>query len=218
MSPVTTGGTAASIASNIVAFDATYGVTVVATAMLALFMVMMVFLAVAPIVSSKWSEQLGTDVAVETADVLPEDETADASSEDEAAAASPEAETAVSSSEAAAAGGAGAAVGDADDVEEGTFTSEDLGKLVERADGKVIGTVASVGGEQARVEPSPDALDQILIRLDRMEVGEAFVLEAEDVREISSTRVLLEREFVRPTGEPTPETETEADDVSAATE
>lgn len=209
MSPVTTGGTAASIAPNIVAFDATYGVTVVATAMLALFMVMMVFLAVAPIVSSKWSEQLGTDVAVETADTPPEDEAADAS---------PEAETAVSSSEAAAASGAGTATDVTDDVEEGTFTSEDLGKLVERADGKVIGTVASVGGEQARVEPSPDALDQILIRLDRMEVGEPFVLEADDVREISSTRILLEREFVRPTGEPTPETETETDDVSAATE
>ncbi|WP_293032781.1 hypothetical protein [Natronococcus sp.] len=213
MSPVTTGGTAASIASSIVAFDATYGVTVVATAMLALFMVAIVFFAVAPIISSTWKEEFGADIAVETP---PEP---DAASE-ETADASPEAEKAVTSSEAAAASGASAAVDteEAGDVTEGTFTSEDLGKLVERADGKVIGTVASVGGEQARVEPSPDALDQILIRLDRMEVGEAFVLEAEDVREISSTRILLEREFVRPTGEPTPETETETDDVSAATE
>ncbi|MFU8867264.1 hypothetical protein [Natronococcus sp.] len=215
MSPVTTGGTAASIAPSIVAFDATYGVTVVATAMLALFMLMMVFFAVAPIVSSTWSEQFGTDVAVETA---PEPD--DASSAEETADASPEAEKAVTSSEAAAASGAGAAVDEpeAGEVTEGTFTNEDLGKLVERADGKVIGTVASVSGEQARVEPNPDALDQILIRLDRKEVGEAFVLEADDVREISSTRIHLEREFVRPTGEPTPETEADADDVSAATE
>lgn len=216
MSLVTIGGTAASIASNIVAFDATYGVTVVATAMLALFMLMMVFFAVAPIVSSTWSEQFGTDLAVETA---PEPD--DASSTEETVDASPEGEKAVTSSEAAAASGAGAAVGQEEatsEVTEGTFTNEDLGKLVERADGKVIGTVASVGGEQARVEPNPDALDQILIRLDRKEVGEAFVLEAGDVREISSTRIHLEREFVRPTGEPTPDAEADADDVSAATE
>ncbi|AGB37752.1 hypothetical protein [Natronococcus occultus] len=236
MSLVTTGGIAASIAPSILPFDATYGVTVAATAMLALFMLAMVFFAVAPVVSSKWGEEFGSDVA---APAVPEDD-ADAA-DDASADDTPEAETVVegeetasadeataSSSEAATAGAADTAdtadAADASDdvsgadVAEGPFTNDELGKLVERADGKVIGTVASVGGDRARVEPNPDALDQILVRLGRAEVGEPFVVEADDVREINDRRVHLEREFVRPTGEPTPETDGEADDVSAATE
>ncbi|NKE36720.1 hypothetical protein GWG54_13010 [Natronococcus sp. JC468] len=214
MSLVTTGG----IAASIVPFDPTYGVTIVATAMLAVFMLAMVFFAVAPVVSSTWSERLGTDgVAAAapadgraTASDTREDRMAAATSQDDRTTASradtAEAEEPTASSGTADAELADGAVSDdalaggAGSVTEGTFTDDELGKLVERADGKVIGTVAEVGGDRARVEPRPDALDQLLVRLGRAEVGDAFVLEEGDVDEISATRIHLEREFVRPTG------------------
>ncbi|MFC4436634.1 MULTISPECIES: hypothetical protein [Natrialbaceae] len=55
MSPVTTSGIVASIAL----FDPTIGITAVATVMLSLFVLAMVFFAVAPLVSSSWTEQFG---------------------------------------------------------------------------------------------------------------------------------------------------------------
>lgn len=76
-----------------------------------------------------------------------------------------------------------------------TFTDEDLGKRVERADGKVIGTVASADGETARVDPAPDVIGTIRARLGWEEIGDSFALDAASVREISDTRVHLEREF-----------------------
>ncbi|TYL38591.1 hypothetical protein CV102_12405 [Natronococcus pandeyae] len=213
MSLVTPGG----IVPSIVPFDPTIGITAVATVMLALFVIMMVFPAVAPLFSSTWGEQLDPSASRGTS---PEATDADADSEATDAGADSEATDAGADSEAHdIEAGAGSTSFDEDEASgsmSGTFTNEEIGKLVERADGKVIGTVASASGETAHVEPKPDAIDQILIRLDRKETGGSFTLEADSVREISDTRVHLERDFVRPTDGPT--TDANADDVSAATE
>lgn len=45
------------IVASIVPFDPTVGITVVATVALTVFMLAMVFFAVAPLVSSSWEEQ-----------------------------------------------------------------------------------------------------------------------------------------------------------------
>jgi len=84
-----------------------------------------------------------------------------------------------------------------------TFTDEDVGKLVERADGTVIGTVASLEEGRARVEPAPDVIDQLLIRLDRAEPGDPFILAEDDVREISERRIHLAAEFSKESVETT---------------
>lgn len=76
-----------------------------------------------------------------------------------------------------------------------TFTDDEIGKPVERADGKVIGTVASIDGETAHVEPAPDVVDTVKARLGWEEIGDPFELDARFVRTISDTRVHLEREF-----------------------
>ena len=76
-----------------------------------------------------------------------------------------------------------------------TLTDEDVGKLVERADGKVIGSIASVEGGRAQVEPEPDALDSILSRFGWAETFDPFVLDGSDVDEITENRVLLGEEF-----------------------
>ncbi|WP_306056261.1 hypothetical protein [Natronococcus wangiae] len=55
MSPVTPGG----IVASIVPFDPTVGITVVATVMLSVFVLATVFFAIAPLVSSSWTEQPG---------------------------------------------------------------------------------------------------------------------------------------------------------------
>ena len=47
-----------SVVSSIVPFDPAVGITVVATVMLAVFMLAMVFFALAPLVSSSWADQL----------------------------------------------------------------------------------------------------------------------------------------------------------------
>ena len=73
-----------------------------------------------------------------------------------------------------------------------TLTDDDVGKLVERADGKVIGSVASVEGGRAQVEPEPDALDSILSRFGWAETFDPFVLEGSAVDEITENRILLE--------------------------
>lgn len=76
-----------------------------------------------------------------------------------------------------------------------SLTDEDVGKLVERADGRVIGTVDSLEGGTVRVEPEPDALDTIKARFGWGDLGEPFTLEESDVRECSETRVHLEEGF-----------------------
>ena len=49
-----TGG----IVASIVPFSLTFGITAVATAMVAVFVLGMVFLALAPVVSTSWADQL----------------------------------------------------------------------------------------------------------------------------------------------------------------
>ena len=44
--------------AELVSFDPTVGITVVASIMLVLFMSVMVFLALAPVVSAEWAEKL----------------------------------------------------------------------------------------------------------------------------------------------------------------
>ncbi|WP_440763710.1 hypothetical protein [Natronorubrum sp. DTA7] len=78
-----------------------------------------------------------------------------------------------------------------------TFTDDDVGKPVERTDGKVIGTVASIETEGAHVEPAPDVVDQLKARFDWGELGGPFILDESDVREISETRVHLSDGFSR---------------------
>lgn len=78
-----------------------------------------------------------------------------------------------------------------------TFTDDDVGKPVERADGKVIGTVASLEDGRARVEPAPDVVDTIKVRFGWAEIGDPFVLDESDVSEISEGRIHLEEEFSR---------------------
>ncbi|MXV61653.1 hypothetical protein GS429_06160 [Natronorubrum sp. JWXQ-INN-674] len=78
-----------------------------------------------------------------------------------------------------------------------SFTDDDVGKPVERTDGKVIGTVAALEEEGAYIEPAPDVIDQLKARFDWGELGSPFLLDESDVREISKTRVHLEAEFSR---------------------
>ncbi|WP_121741432.1 hypothetical protein [Natronorubrum halophilum] len=95
-----------------------------------------------------------------------------------------------------------------------TFTDDDVGKPVERTDGKVIGTVASLETGTARVEPAPDVVDAIKARFGWDEIGGPFILHENDIREISETRVHLAEGFSRanaptPAGESTDRTDAE---------
>ncbi|NUB89452.1 hypothetical protein HTZ84_20850 [Haloterrigena sp. SYSU A558-1] len=76
-----------------------------------------------------------------------------------------------------------------------TFSDDDVGKPVERADGKVIGTVDAIEGDRARVEPAPDALDSIMARFGWGDTIDPFVLEADAVDAVSDTRIHLTEEF-----------------------
>ncbi|WP_339102437.1 hypothetical protein [Haloterrigena salinisoli] len=77
-----------------------------------------------------------------------------------------------------------------------TFSDDDVGKPVERADGKVIGTVDAIEGDRARVEPAPDALDSIMARFGWDDiVDEPFILEADAVDAVSDTRIHLTEGF-----------------------
>lgn len=95
-----------------------------------------------------------------------------------------------------------------------TFTDDDVGKLVERADGKVIGTVASLDTATVRVEPAPDVVDAIKARFGWEEIGGPFILHETDVREISETRVHLADGFSRANA-PTPTADESADHADA---
>ena len=104
-----------------------------------------------------------------------------------------------------------------------TFTDDDVGKLVERADGKVIGTVASLDTATVRVEPAPDVVDAIKVRFGWEEIGGPFILHETDVREISETRVHLADGFSRanaptPTSDSVDHADAERDDETAPKE
>ncbi|QFU81616.1 hypothetical protein [Natronorubrum aibiense] len=103
-----------------------------------------------------------------------------------------------------------------------TFTDDDIGKLVERTDGKVIGTIASLETATARVEPAPDVVDTLKARFGGDEVGGPFILHESDVREISETRVHLVDGFARanaptPSGDTTTRSGTEDDHDAGST-
>ncbi|WP_440766143.1 hypothetical protein [Natronorubrum sp. DTA7] len=51
---------ASGIVTSIVPFDPTYGITIVASVMLAVIVCAMVFFALAPVVSDSWAEQLSS--------------------------------------------------------------------------------------------------------------------------------------------------------------
>ena len=76
------------------------------------------------------------------------------------------------------------------------LTADDIGKLVERADGKVIGVVTAVEQETAHVEPTHDVVDGIKARLG-WEFGpeEPFSLEADAVEQRTETRLMLTAAF-----------------------
>lgn len=95
-----------------------------------------------------------------------------------------------------------------------TFSDDDIGKLVERSDGKVIGTVTAVETGTAHVEPAPDVVDQIKARFGWDEIGDPFTLHETEVRDISRTRVHLVEGFSRANA-PTP-TSSEPTDQSDA--
>lgn len=78
-----------------------------------------------------------------------------------------------------------------------TFSEADIGKPVERTDGKVIGTVGELEDGAARIEPAPDVVDTIKARFGWAEIGDPFVLSEDAVHEITDTRVHLEEGFSR---------------------
>lgn len=97
-----------------------------------------------------------------------------------------------------------------------TFSDEDIDKPVERADGRVIGTIGSVEGDRARVEPAPDAIDTIKARFGWAEIGDPFTLEADAVDAITETRVHLEEGFSRDgTTDTRPEPDRESESESS---
>ncbi|WP_137289065.1 hypothetical protein [Natronorubrum halophilum] len=103
-----------------------------------------------------------------------------------------------------------------------TFTDDDVGKPVERTDGKVIGTVASLETGTARVEPAPDVVDAIKARFGWDEIGGPFILHENDIREISETRVHLSEGFSRanaptPAGESTDRSDAETGSANGST-
>ncbi|SDK02053.1 hypothetical protein [Natronorubrum texcoconense] len=65
---------ASGIVTSIVPFDPTYGITIVASVMLAVIVCAMVFFALAPLVSDSWAEQLS---ATSTSSATPSAEPSD---------------------------------------------------------------------------------------------------------------------------------------------
>ncbi|ELY47614.1 hypothetical protein [Natronorubrum sulfidifaciens] len=101
------------------------------------------------------------------------------------------------------------------------FTEDDIGKPVERTDGKVIGTVQSVDTATAHVEPTPDVVDLLKVRFSGAEIGGPFILHEPDVRDISETRVHLADGFSKanaptPAGEPTAQPDAESEPAGAS--
>lgn len=74
-----------------------------------------------------------------------------------------------------------------------TFTDDDVGKRVERANGTAIGTVAAVDGDTAHVETEPGVTDAIKAALGWESDREDTVpLDGSTVREITDDAIRLE--------------------------
>ncbi|MFC4439093.1 MULTISPECIES: hypothetical protein [Natrialbaceae] len=81
-----------------------------------------------------------------------------------------------------------------------SFTDDDIGKLVETADGETVGVVAAVDGTVARVSPVPTAeRSDPLTPSMRIETDEVRPIEETFVREATDDRVVLTEDSPVPT-------------------
>ncbi|WP_049921748.1 hypothetical protein [Halopiger djelfimassiliensis] len=86
-----------------------------------------------------------------------------------------------------------------------SFTDDDVGKTVEKADGTALGRVTTIEEDgTARVEPDPDIVETLKARLGWSDIGESFLLEADSVFEITDTRIRLEEGISDPQDRPQP--------------
>ncbi|QLK24444.1 hypothetical protein HYG81_09935 [Natrinema zhouii] len=77
-----------------------------------------------------------------------------------------------------------------------TFTEDDIGKLVETAEGERLGAVADIDPETAYVEPAADAADSTRAALDwERDATEAVPLTDDAVTEITDDAIRLEAGF-----------------------
>ena len=83
-----------------------------------------------------------------------------------------------------------------------SFTSDDVGKRVENANGEQIGIVGAVDPGLAYVEPDPGVTDSVKAALGwKPEQEDAIALEEAAVSEITDEVVRLREEFVDPAEE-----------------
>ncbi|TYL38590.1 hypothetical protein CV102_12400 [Natronococcus pandeyae] len=88
----------------------------------------------------------------------------------------------------------------------GTFTDDDIGKLVETASGETVGVVAAVDGTVARVSPVPTTEDSDPLTPSMgTETDEVRPIEAPLAREVTDDRVVLTEEAPVPTETETPD-------------
>ncbi|MXV64493.1 hypothetical protein GS429_20950 [Natronorubrum sp. JWXQ-INN-674] len=78
----------------------------------------------------------------------------------------------------------------------GTFTDDDIDKTVENANGEVIGTVTTIEGDTARVEPRSGVMDSIKATLGWRGTEDTVEIHEDGVDEISSESIRLEAESV----------------------
>lgn len=77
-----------------------------------------------------------------------------------------------------------------------SFSGDDVGKTVENAEGREVGTVTEVDGATARVEPDPGLVDSIKASLGwETDADDAYEIDEGSVREIGEDRITLESEF-----------------------
>ncbi|ELY67805.1 hypothetical protein [Natrinema versiforme] len=94
-----------------------------------------------------------------------------------------------------------------------TFTDDEIGKPVESADGETLGTVATVDGETAHIDPEPELTDSIKAVLDwEPASGDIVPLEGDAVDEITDDAVLIGAAFSAESVEPDDGSAAEADD------
>ncbi|QCS41670.1 hypothetical protein [Natrinema versiforme] len=92
-----------------------------------------------------------------------------------------------------------------------TFTDDDIDKPVESADGETLGTVATIDGETAHIDPEPDMTDSIKAVLDwEPASGDIVPLESDAVDEITDDAVRIGAAFSAESVEPDDESAAEA--------